>query len=170
MTPLPFSDESIEIVANNIRKIKAFIPVPFLMENISYYFSIPGSTMSEAEFISRVVEVADCGLLLDLTNVHTNAINHGYDPFEFLRSLPLERVVEIHVAGGLMMDGVLIDSHSSAVPEAVWDLLRFVLPRSPVKGVVLERDEDVPSLEELSQELDVARRILAGHADRPGAG
>ena len=165
LTPLPFSDDSIEIVTRNIRTIKKIIHVPFLMENISYYFTIPGSTMSEAEFISRVVEAADCGLLLDLTNVHTNAINHGYDPFEFLRSLPLERVVEVHVAGGLWMDHVLIDSHSSAVPEAVWELLRFVLPRSPLKGVVLERDEDVPSLEELSRELDVARQIMAGHAD-----
>ena len=167
LTPLPFSDESIEIVTNNVRAIKACIPVPFLLENIAYYFTIPGSTMSEAEFIRRVVESADCGLLLDLTNLYTNAINHGYDPFAFLRSIPLERVVEIHVAGGSWMESVLIDSHSAEVPAPVWDLLGFVVRRSAVKGVVLERDENIPSLEELSRELEIARRVMASRNDAP---
>jgi uncharacterized protein (UPF0276 family) len=164
LTPLPFSDESVEIVTNNVRTIKDCIPVPFLLENITYYFAIPGSTMTETEFITRVVESADCGLLLDLTNVYTNAANHGYDPFQFIREIPLDRVVEIHVAGGSQMEDTVIDSHSSEVPGAVWDLLDFVMRHAPVKGVILERDEDVPPLAELARELAIARDVMAAAA------
>jgi uncharacterized protein (UPF0276 family) len=166
LTPLPFSEESIDTVADNVRLVKKHISVPFLLENITYYFTAPGSVISEAEFIRRVLEQADCGLLLDLTNVHTNATNHGYDPYEFLRQIPLERVVEVHLAGGSWMEDTLIDSHGSEVPAPVWDLLRFLVKHAPVRGVVLERDENIPQMDELTAELDRAREILKSHRGR----
>jgi len=160
LTPLPFTEESVAVVCENVSRVKQHLNVPFLLENITYYFAIPGAEMSEAEFITSVVEGADCGLLLDLTNLHTNATNHGYDAHKFLESIPLERVMQIHLAGGTWMRSVLIDSHSSAVPSEVWGLLEFVRDRAPIKGILIERDENFPPFSELIEELDIARSIM----------
>jgi uncharacterized protein (UPF0276 family) len=160
LTPLPFTEESIDTVASNVRLVQKYISIPFLLENITYYFTAPGCLMSEAEFIGRVLERADCGLLLDMTNVYTNAVNHGYNPYEFLNQIPLGRVVEVHLAGGSWLERTLIDSHSAAVPAPVWELLGFLVQRAPVRAIVLERDENIPAMEVLTTELDRARQVL----------
>src|SRR5262249_8722494 len=94
---------------------------------------------------------------------HTNAVNHGYDPIAFLDRLPLDRVVQLHVAGGHWHDGLLIDSHSTPTSPEVWALVDAVLARTPVKGIVLERDEDLPPFTELLAELEQARAIGRRH-------
>lgn len=160
LTPLPFTEEAIEIVCHNVKQVKRHVKAPFLLENITYYFPIPGAEMDEPEFITRVLKEADCGLLLDVTNLFTNATNHGYDPYEFLKSIPLDRVVQIHLAGGMWMQEVLIDSHSHAVPAEVWELLTWVVAHSAVKGVLVERDDNFPPFSELIGELDAARKII----------
>lgn len=160
LTPLPFTEEAIEVVCQNVKRVKRHVNAPFLLENITYYFPIPGAEMGEAEFITRVIKQADCGLLLDVTNLFTNATNHHYDPYEFLKSIPLDRVVQIHLAGGMWMQEVLIDSHSHAVPVEVWELLTWVVAHSPVKGILLERDDNFPPISELIGELEAARKII----------
>jgi uncharacterized protein (UPF0276 family) len=160
LSPLPFSQEAIEVVARNAETVRSVIGTPLILENITYTHRVPGDQMSEPEFLHQALDAAQCGLLLDLTNVHTNAFNHHFDPVEFLAALPLERVVQCHVVGGHEENGFLIDSHSAPVPEAVWDLLRGLVINARVRGVLLERDEHIPPLKELLPDLRTARDIM----------
>ena len=160
LSPLPFTWEAVEVVCRNIAEVRRWIDRPLILENIAYTVTVPGGEMSEAEFLTEVLERTDCGLLLDITNLHTNAVNHGYDPLAFLGQLPLERVVQLHFVGGHWHNGVLIDSHSQPTPPKVWALMEAVMARAPVKGIVLERDENLPPFEELLGELDQVRRIV----------
>jgi uncharacterized protein (UPF0276 family) len=139
--PLPFTREAVELVAPRIRSIDDRYGIPFLVENAAYYLpDLPTDpSWDEAVFLGEVVERADCGLLLDLFNLWVNARNHHTDVEATIDRLPLERVVEIHVAGGDEVDGFVLDSHSAGVPDPVWDLLDDVLARAPnVAGVVFE--------------------------------
>ena len=164
LTPLSFTDETVRIAAKHISEIADAVGRPFLIENISYYFTMPAAVMTEAEFITAVVREANCWLLLDLANVMNNAANQGYDARLFLDQLPLDRVVQIHLAGSSYSGPLLIDSHSQPVPDQVFELLKYVAPRMPsLRGVLLERDQNFPPIEELVAELEVTRQILKTH-------
>jgi uncharacterized protein (UPF0276 family) len=161
LAPLPFTREAVATVARNVAGLKrALGGLPVLLENIAYPFALPGAEMTEAEFVRAIVEEADAGLLLDLENVHANARNHGYDPVAYLESLPLERVGEVHLAGGVVHDGQYVDSHTRPVPEESWALLEWLAPRTPVRAVIIERDDDLPPFEDLLAEVGRARKIL----------
>ena len=161
LTPLQFTDEAVETVVRKTKLVTERIPRPFALENITYYFAIPKGQMTEAEFITRVLEGADIGLLLDVTNVFINASNHGFDPYKFLRSIPLERVVQLHLAGGIQKEGKWVDTHNQPVPEEVFELTDFIVANAPVKGVLLERDENFPvSFQDLTDELARMRAIF----------
>jgi uncharacterized protein (UPF0276 family) len=134
-----------------------------MIENITYYIASPLSDLDEAEFIRRVVLEADCGLLLDLHNVAVNAHNHRYDPVRFLDALPLDHVVQIHLAGGEEAEGFRLDTHSSCSPEDVWALLDHVVPRCAVRGINFEMDSGFPSFQRLLDELTRARATLRRH-------
>lgn len=163
LTPLPFTRAAVDTVAANVEDLRRAIPgVPLLLENIAYNFQLPGSEMTEAEFVRSVLEAADAGLLLDLENVHANSQNHGYDPMGHLESLPLERVVEVHLAGGVVRDGRYADSHTRPVPEESWALLEWLAPRASVRAVILERDDDLPPFGELLAEVRRAGEVLDG--------
>lgn len=139
--PLPFTREAVHLVAGRARAIRERYGVPFLLENAAYYLSgLPHDRgWDEATFLTELVAAGDCGLLLDLFNLYVNAINHRLDPFALLARMPLEHVVEVHVAGGDEAEGFLLDSHSGAVPEPVWALLEWLMPRAPnLAGVVFE--------------------------------
>ncbi|EYF00496.1 DUF692 domain-containing protein [Chondromyces apiculatus] len=162
LTPLAFTEEAAAVAIRNTREVMAAFDVPFLLENISYYFRVPPSRLSEAEFIQCVIRESGCYMLLDLANVQNNAINNGYDPFAFLNQMPLDRVVQIHLAGGYYHQGILLDTHSHRVPTDVLDLLAHVAPRLPnLKAVMIERDQEFPPIEELLEELDQVREVLA---------
>jgi uncharacterized protein (UPF0276 family) len=165
LAPLPFTHEAVEVLCRNIATVRRVIETPLLLENITYTVTLPGSEMTEAEFIAEVLERADCGLLLDVTNLYTNAINHGYDPGDFLDRLPLERVVQLHFAGGNWRGDVLVDSHAHPTPPEVWTWIEEVYARAPVKAAVLERDDNLPVFQDLLNELDQARE-LRGRAER----
>ncbi len=137
--PVPYDEEVLAMIAARVGEVQARVPVPFLLENNVYYFAIPEQDMSEAEFLNRLSARTGCGLLLDLHNVHVNAVNHGLDPWDLLGELDLTRVVELHLGGGLTMDGMYLDAHSGPCPPEVWTMLRQVLPRAPnAKAVVFE--------------------------------
>ena len=165
LTPLPFTTEAIETVARNVETLRAAAPaVPILLENIAYTFMPPGQEMSEAQFVRGVIAASNCGLLLDLENVHANARNHGYDPIAYLEALPLDRAVEVHLAGGVEHDGIYADTHSRPVPEESWSLLEWLVPRTNLRAVVIERDNDLPPFEEILTEVRRASRMLHAHA------
>ncbi len=163
LAPLPRTHEAVEVLCRNIAAVRRHLEIPLILENITYVVEMPGAEMNEAEFLAEVLQRADCGLLLDVTNLYTNSVNHGYDPHEFLARLPLERVVQLHFVGGHWHHDVLIDSHSQPTPPEVWELMNEVVARTPVKGVILERDEGLPSFAELAKELECAREILRRH-------
>ena len=166
LTPLPHTREAVEAVAENVAALKRRLPgLPVLLENIASNLPLPGAEMSEPEFVRAVVETADAGLLLDLENVHANATNQGLDPIAYLETLPLERAVEVHLAGGLFSGGEYIDTHTRPVPEESWALLEWLVPRADVRVVIIERDDDLPPFGELLAEVRRAESILR-HARR----
>lgn len=163
LTPLWFTEESLAAVNRNVRLVTAHIDRLLLLENITYYFPVPHQDMDEAQFTTRVLEDNDIGLLLDVNNVWINSVNHGFDPYAFLEQIPLERTVQIHIAGGRPVADLLIDTHSAPVAEPVWQLLDYVVARAPVRAILLEWDQDYPDLAVLIDHLDRARDVLATH-------
>jgi uncharacterized protein (UPF0276 family) len=140
--PMPATVEAVELVAERSASILKRYDVPFLLENPAHYFSeLPADPEigNEYRFLSAFTEKSDCYLLLDLHNLYCNAVNHHFDARDVIDSLPLDRVIEIHVAGGSWRDGFWMDAHDGRVPEPVWELLEYVLPIAPnVAGVVFE--------------------------------
>lgn len=137
--PLPRDAATLALLVPRIRHVQRAIPRPFLLENNVYYFDIPHCEMDEARFLNRLCRESGCGLVLDLHNLHTNARNHRFDALALLRELELAYVGEIHVAGGMELDGYYLDAHSDTVADAVWPLLEYALPRCPnLGGVVFE--------------------------------
>jgi uncharacterized protein (UPF0276 family) len=163
LLPLPFTREAVRHIAERIKRVQDFVGRPFLLENISFYMNMPGAEMTDAQFLSEIVEQADCGLLLDVNNVYVNSVNHGFDPLDYLREIPVERTVQMHVAGHKRIGEYVIDTHGAALIEPVYELLRWVLARTKVHGVLLERDQNFPPFAELLSELKMIRTI-AGEA------
>lgn len=163
LAPVPFSSEALDVLGRNIAEAGRRIAPPLIVENISYTMVLPGAEMGEGAFLAELAARTGCGLLLDVTNLHTNAVNHGFDPLEVLDALPLERVVQLHFAGGEWHHGRLIDSHARPAPPEVWALLDEVVRRAPIKGIILERDDDLPPFGELLDEVDRARDVMKAH-------
>ena len=149
-------------IGGKARQIQQRVGRPFLLENITYYFDLD-SELSEAQFITEVLEQCECGLLLDLTNLFINSVNHGFSAEEFLHSIPAERVVQVHLAGGEPSDVAFIDTHSSPVHPEVFELLRETVRLAPnLKGVMIERDQNYPDdFAELAQDLGTAHGIVS---------
>lgn len=157
----PRNGNSIEGTVHNIEKASQRIGSAPAMENVATLIDPPGSTCSESEWLSSVLRQSKMSLLLDLHNVCTNANNFDYDPFEFLRHIPLERVQTIHIAGGRWLGKRILDDHLHPVPGMVFDLLRHVAAEvSQPLTVILERDGDYPPMEELLAELAAARAAV----------
>jgi uncharacterized protein (UPF0276 family) len=140
--PLPPLREAAELVAARSTAIEARYGVPFLLENPAHYLAdLPSDPEigDDAGLMNAILERCGCGQLLDLHNVWCNAINHHHDPYTLIERFALDRVVELHVAGGVWAEGYWTDAHDSRVPEPVWELLAYTLPRAPnVRGVVFE--------------------------------
>ena len=162
LLPLPFSYAAMDHVAGRARQVRQTLELPILLENISYYATMPGSQLSEGAFLRGVLEAADAGLLLDVNNVYVNAINQGVDPSAALFALPLERTAQIHLAGHRRHGNLLLDDHGSAVPDAVWSLFEQALQHvGKAVPVVIEWENRVPSFERLMQEVSRAKEIIA---------
>lgn len=159
LSPLPYTQESVEVLCRNIAEVRRWVDVPLILENITYMVQLPGAEMTEAQFLAAVLERCDCGLLLDVTNLYINSVNYGFDVQDFWQQLPWERVVQLHFVGGHWHNGILIDSHSQSTPMEVWKLIHQVVSSTSVKGIVLERDENLPTFAELTGELQQAREI-----------
>lgn len=165
--PLPFDFEVLDLVSARIERLLERVKTPFLIENGVYYITFVDQDLSEAEFLNRLARRTGCGLLLDVHNLYANARNHGFDASEFVTSLDLTRVVEVHVAGGNEFAGMYTDSHAGACPDAVWSLLDEVVPRAPnLRGITFEfHDSYFPHLETegLRAQLQRARTIWRKH-------
>jgi uncharacterized protein len=154
LLPMPQSEAAARHVAARVREAQDRLGLPMAIENISFYLELGAPDMPEPEFISMVLEEADCGLLLDVNNVYVNSQNHGFDPRAWIAQIDLDRVVQLHVAGHEYRadDGLIIDTHGADVIDPVLDLLRFTIERKGPVAVVLERDNHIPPLDALIAE------------------
>lgn len=162
LLPLPFTGATAAHAAMRVRQAQELLGRPMAVENITHYLALGYASMDEADFLSEVVERAGAGLLLDVNNVYVNAQNHGFEPISFLERLPLERVVEVHIAGHLrsVEEEILIDTHGEEVIDPVIELLEWVIERTGPVPVLLERDNNVPAFADLVAE---AKRIRAAY-------
>jgi uncharacterized protein (UPF0276 family) len=169
LMPIPFTAEAVEYVAERVRRVQDILGRRIALENVSYY-AAPGADLSEIEFIRAVLQEADCDLLLDVNNIYVNSVNHRYDAVGFLQSLPGERIAYGHIAGHFNeADDLLVDTHGAEVISGVWNLLDKAYDIFGVFPTLLERDFNLPPVEELLGELDQIRasqqRLLAATPD-----
>jgi uncharacterized protein len=161
LTPLPFTQEAIEVFSENVHKTKRIISTPLILENISYLVNIPHHEMTEAEFVTKIIQNTDCGLLFDVTNLYYNSVNNGYDAKAFIHSIPKERIVQFHFTGGIEKWDKLIDNHAAPTPPEVWELMKYIKENTHVKGAILERDDAHPNFDELLTDLTLAATIMS---------
>ena len=168
LMPLGFTRENAARVAERLERVRDSLGVPVAFENVTYYAHLGPRELDENEFIARILERCDAGLLLDVNNVFVNSQNHGFDPFALIAALPIERVVEIHVAGHEREpDGLLLDTHGAPVTSAVYELLEFTLRRTGPVPLLLERDNRVPELSTLLDEVQSLRALWERATERP---
>lgn len=162
LAPLPFNNEAIEVVCKNVEKVKNRIEHELLLENITYIHKQPFSSMKEEDFLAEILEKTNCSMLLDITNLYINSVNHKYNTSDFLKNIPLEKVVQLHFIGGHWNNGMLIDSHSKPTHKEVWELMEKVVSLTKIKGAVLEWDEEFPKFEDILFEIEKAKKIFDG--------
>ena len=158
LMPLPYTEETIDFVSEKIRIVQDFIEKPFIFENVSSYVEFKQSQMTEWEFVSRVADAADCGILLDINNVFVSSFNHDFDAMTYISHMPAQRVAQFHIAGHLDKGTYLLDTHDHAIRDEVWELYTAASALFPHTSVLLERDDEIPALPDLLDELGVARR------------
>jgi uncharacterized protein (UPF0276 family) len=166
LLPIPFTEEAVKYVAERVRRTQDILERRIALENASYYVQAPITEMSEADFIRLVLAEADCDLHLDVNNVYVNSINHAYDPVEFIRAMPTERIVYMHMAGHYNeATNLIIDTHGADVIDPVWSLLDQTYGIHGIAPTLLERDFNIPPLSELMREVERIGLIQTRHAD-----
>lgn len=154
LLPLPFTKESADHIADRISQVQDYLKRTFVLENISYYTAV-SPEMEEWEFINHITQKSGCKLLMDINNVYVNSFNHKYDPYEFLDKINLDKIEYIHIAGHTQKSPTLIiDTHAEPVIDPVYQLFDTLCQRIPKKPILLERDFNIPELEELAEEMD----------------
>lgn len=153
LLPIPMTQEAVRYVAERIMQVQDILGQRLVLENVSTYL-MPGAQMSEAEFISEVIALADCELLLDINNVYVNSVNHGSDAKQFIQKMPPEKIRYLHIAGhDVVNDSLVIDTHGQAVTDAVWDLLDYGYQQFGLRSTLLERDFNIPSWQDMELEM-----------------
>lgn len=157
LMPIPFTEEAVKHVANRIKRVQDILERRLVIENVSYY-AAPGQEIKEVEFITAVLEEADCDLLLDVNNVYVNSVNHRYDPVEFINAMPQHRIAYLHIAGHYNeAEDLIVDTHGADIIDPVWQLLESTYQQHGVIPTLLERDFNIPSLQSLVSEIEKIR-------------
>lgn len=154
LLPIPFTEEAVHYTADRIKRVQDILEQRIAMENVSFY-AAPSDEMTEIEFVNAVLEEADCHLHLDINNIYVNSVNHRYDPVEFLKALPGERIAYAHIAGHYNeAEDLIVDTHGADVIQPVWDLLDTAYQHFGVFPTLVERDFNIPPLDVLVQEVE----------------
>jgi uncharacterized protein (UPF0276 family) len=175
LLPIPLNEATLKHVAERVRIAQHFLERPLVLENPSTYVTFADSTLSEWEFLSRLAEETDCGLLLDVNNVYVSSVNHDFDPAEYIRSVPHRRVVQFHLAGHTNCETHLIDTHDGPVIDPVWDLYRLAHRLTGGAATLLEWDAKIPPFPVVHAEVLKAKQHMGaalapgGAAARPAA-
>ena len=159
LLPLPYTEETAKHVAARVRQVQDNLGRRILLENVSSYASYVDSNISEWEFISLIAEAADCLLLFDVNNIYVNSFNHQFDAKSFIDGVPAHRVQQIHLAGHHHHGDIIIDTHDAPVIDPVWDLYEYAIGHFGPVSTMIERDDKIPPLDDLVQELKIARQI-----------
>lgn len=160
LLPLPHTQETIKHVTDRIKQITDILQKPFLIENISSYFTFKQNTMPEWEFINTISEKSTCGILLDINNIYVNSFNHGFDPYHYLKQIDKSKVKQFHLAGHTDKKRFLFDNHGGKVQKPVWELYKSTLQRFGAIPTLIEWDENIPSLADLWQEAQKAQELM----------
>ena len=161
LLPMPYTFASAKVTAEHIREAQDYLEVPICVENVSSYTEYHASEMSEWEFLSEVVEQADCGILLDVNNIYVSAQNHGFDPYDYLDNIPHHRVGQIHIAGHSKFEKYILDTHDHPVLDPVWKMYAHTIGKTGPTATLLEWDSSIPSFEEVHREALKANQFLS---------
>lgn len=159
--PLPYTAAAVDHVAARVREVQDFLGRQILLENVSSYVSFRQSEMNEWEFLAEIAGRADCLILLDVNNIYVSAFNHGFDAMAFVDGIPVDRVRQFHLAGHSHCGSHIIDTHDARIIDPVWDLYAAAVKRFGNVATMIERDDNIPPLGDLVNELDQARRMAA---------
>jgi len=159
LLPLPYTEEAVRHVCDRVAAVQEYLGRRILLENVSSYVAYRVSALTEWEFLSEIARRADCLILLDVNNIYVSARNHGFDPDAYLDGIPAERVQQIHLAGHRNCGDYIIDTHDAPVIDPVWRLYERAIERFGSVATMIERDDRIPPLRELLDELEQARAI-----------
>ena len=160
LLPLPYTSEYARFIAEKARIVQDYLEKPFALENLSSYITFKDSQMPEWEFYREVVERAGIYMMLDINNVYVSAVNHDYDPMEYLKNLPYDKVLQVHLAGHTVQDnGIILDTHDTYVCNEVWNLYSYVHQQTGGVSTLLEWDDDFISLADTIKEANKARQF-----------
>lgn len=168
LLPLPYTRAAARHVAEQLRVAQDFLEVPLAVENVSSYAEFHQSEMTEWEFLSEVVERADCGILLDVNNIYVSSVNHGFDPLDYVNQVPHARVMQMHIAGHSRYERFIIDTHDHPVIDPVWRLYARAIQLCGPTATLLEWDDKIPSFDEVHAEALKAKRYWQHTATRTG--
>ncbi len=162
LNPVPPTREMVKIISDHTREVSERCGKPMLLENITSHIQLAGD-LSEPEFLNQLCERANCGLLLDVTNLFINSRNHGFDALKWLHEIEPRRIVQLHIVGYARAGERYTDSHAQPIQEELIELARAVVDYAPVQAIILERDEDFPATAELELEIAKLQRIRGGN-------
>jgi len=163
LLPMPLTEESLQHVCERVLRVQDYLKRPLILENPSTYLEFQASTMPEWEFLSALAQRSGCGLLLDVNNVFVSAHNHGYDPEHYIRNLPHQQIVQMHLAGPTACGNLLIDTHDQPVPSRVWELYQLAHQLTGGVSTLLEWDDNIPEYDVLVAELFKAKEVMKGY-------
>jgi uncharacterized protein len=160
LLPTPYTFACAKVTAERIRQARDYLEVPICVENVSSYAEFHCSEMTEWEFLTEVVERADCGILLDVNNIYVSSKNHNFNPYDYLDNVPHERVGQIHIAGHTKYEKYILDTHDHPVLPAVWRMYDHLIRKCGPTNTLLEWDARIPPFQEVHAEALKARKFL----------
>ncbi len=164
LLPLPYDEETLRHVTGRVKQVQDALERPLVLENPSTYLAFARSTMPEWEFLARLCDGSDCGLLLDVNNVYVSGFNHGFDPCRYVDAIPADRVVQVHLAGHTNHGTHILDTHDGPAIDAVWDLYARLCARTGPVSTLFEWDASIPPLAAVRAEAEKARPLRAAVA------
>ena len=160
LLPVKRDEETLKILIENINYASSKLSRPLVLENIASFVEWPGNSIEEPEFLSKILQETDCGLLLDISNLYANSVNNRFDPLEYFDRLPLSKIAYMHIAGGVKAKGLYHDTHCHALSSPVLSLLEEICCRLDNPCVLLERDDLFPTQKEFFTELDLIKDAM----------
>ncbi len=160
LLPLAFTEESLKHVVERIKQVQDVLERPLILENPSSYVRFKQDSLTEWEFMAEMANQANCGILLDVNNIYVSSVNHAFDPAEYLAGIPMERVIQMHIAGHTHCGTHIIDTHDHPVVNEVWELYHLAQQKAYGASTLLEWDAKIPPFEDLHAELKKAQHIL----------